>query len=419
MLGFSTFMRIQRHAVILVAAAVFSGCPVVRAWAQTGTRLPARAASAQAADKARFADAVAAARKLLSEGRFEEAATAADSVLARDPVNHDAAEIKTAALLERGQFDKALAGYDAFIQAAKKGDPALLGLIARAELRRTARRQPVDAVWTAGALERLARAGDDEALQALKALAASWSPNSREGLALLVSLGRLGDANAAIRLGSLVDSAASWEEKTAVIRGLQDAGARSQAPRIAALLDSHEPQVQCAAALAIGVLQFRDAVPKLRTLFEGDVQIVRLYAAVALKRLGQSMADVFLAKALASEVPEIRLTVAEAYLSSRSTQWTARVRPLLDNRNEQLRLQAAELLAGADAAVARPALVAALSDPNPLMRAEAARILEEKNLLDLPLARRLLGDSYEAARLYGAGAAVRASAFSRARNRTF
>jgi len=399
-------MMPSRCTAILIFVLVSSGL------AQT----PARQASGAAEPippqaTGEVAKALAGARESLAGGRAEEAITSVNSVLARYPANREAVEIKITALLERQQFEQALATYDAYTTALKKPDVGVLGLIARAELRRVVRRQPGDAVATAAALERLAGAGDGEALQALKRAAASQSSTSRDALAPLVSLARLGDTDAATRLAALLPSP-SWEGKTAVIRALQDARARSQAPKIVALLDDPQPQVRAAAALALGVLQFADAVPKLQGLFKHDLPMVRLFAAVALRRLGQTSADVFLAGVLNSEVPEMRLTAAEAYQSSKSTQWVPRVRELLGDRDEMARLRAADLLAPRDAAVARTALVSALDSPIPLLREEAARILDTRDLLDEKVMRRLLGDPYEGVRLHGAGAALKAAASS-------
>jgi hypothetical protein len=400
-------MMPSRCTAILIFVLVSSGL------AQT----PARQASGAAEPippqaTGEVAKALAGARESLAGGRAEEAITSVNSVLARYPANREAVEIKITALLERQQFEQALATYDAYTTALKKPDVGVLGLIARAELRRVVRRQPGDAVATAAALERLAGAGDGEALQALKRAAASQSSTSRDALAPLVSLARLGDTDAATRLAALLPSP-SWEGKTAVIRALQDARARSQAPKIVALLDDPQPQVRAAAALALGVLQFADAVPKLQGLFKHDLPIVRLFASVALKRLGQTTADLYVAEMLRSEVPEVRLIAAEAYQSSKTTQWVPPVKELLSDRNELNRLRAADLIACSDPATARRALLTALDSPDPLLRNEAARILEARDLFDAKIVRRLLGDAYDGVRVYGAGAALRAVTPSR------
>jgi hypothetical protein len=70
-------------------------------------------------------------------------------------------------------------------------------------------------------------------------------------------------------------------------------------------------------------------------------------------------------------------------------------------------LQAAELLACCDLVAARGFLTSALSSPNPLLRAGAAKALEaRKELASLEIARRLLGDATEVVRIHGAGLAL-------------
>jgi HEAT repeat protein len=101
---------------------------------------------------------------------------------------------------------------------------------------------------------------------------------------------------------------------------------------------------------------------------------------------------------------------AEAYQTSKSTEWIPAIKSLLGDRNEMTRLRAAELLACCDQTSARTALVGALDGPNQLIRNEAARILEAKGLADPTVARRLLGDPFEGVRLYGAGATLLAAA---------
>jgi len=334
--------------------------------------------------------------------------------------DRDVVRSRIAAHLAEGQVAEALAVYDAHTGVDTSPDVELLGMIARAELHRQVNES--SPVQRAQVLEILARGDDAEALKALRAAAGAALPAdaapSQEALAPTISLARLGDEAAATRLGVLLGTATP-DLRVQIIRALREADARSQASRIAALLDDPLPQVQIAAVLATGALQYRPAIPRLEALFGGGQSTLRLVAAIALKRLGVSSADAFVAKLLASGVPEVRLMAAEAFPSADIDQrkegtrdprrhWTDSLRELLDDRNEMVRLKAAEVLACCDVPAARAVLTGALRDsPVPPMRAEAARILAATDLSDAALARQMLGDEAGQVRIHGAAAALR------------
>jgi HEAT repeat protein len=364
--------------------------------------------SAAAGDQA--APTLAAAREQVAAGRIDEALASVNAVLARNPANRDAALLKTSTLLEQQRIDQALAAYDAFTAAQKKPDTAILASIARADLKRIVRLRSGDPVSLAGAFERLARSGDTDALKSLQREAASASSTPQEAQEFTVSLVRLGDKDAAARLGKMLDSAPSAMDKARMVRVLQDADARSLAPKAAALLGDPDPQVRAAAALAVGALQYSDGLPRLRAMFQDDAPAVRICVAVALKRLGQTFADTYLAGLLSNSLSEVRLIAAEGYQTSKSTQWVRYIKEVLTDRNEANRLRAAELLACCDQPAARSVLVPALESPILPLRVEAARILEATGLADPKAARMLLGESVVALRVHGAGAALRLAA---------
>jgi HEAT repeat protein len=168
-----------------------------------------------------------------------------------------------------------------------------------------------------------------------------------------------------------------------------------------------DPPVRTAAAIAVGILQIKGAVPGLQTMFDTDAPAQKMFAAVALKQLGQTSPDAYLATLLASPVPDLRLIAARAYLSAKSPQWDTLVRALLSDRNEVNRIHAAEVMACCDKNAARATLVTVLGSANPAVRMEAARVLEDKDLADVGVARRLLGDPFDGVRLHGAGAVLK------------
>ena len=374
-----------------IAACLLGVLVSVNVWAQGVSSPPAAAAE------------LAAARDMLAAGRFDEAITRIDGVLKRDPLNRDAVATKVTALLGPDHFDEALASYDTYTGAANRADVALLAVIGRADLKRLVR-QPPDAPTLSAALERLARDGDVEAREALRRSAATAV--GPDVLRLTVSLARLGEPDAVRRLGELLASASGPEARAEVIQALQDAGIRSLAPRVAAFLGDSSPLVRGAAAAAVGVLQYPDAVPRLEAIFKDDEHIVRMHAAVGLKLLGRSTADLYLVQMLRNETAEVRLIAAEAYQAAKATQWVPAVRTVLSDPNELNRLRAAELLACCDPAAARSALSGMMKSDNPFLRGDAARIFETKGLADAAMARRMLGDAIASVRLHGAGVAL-------------
>jgi HEAT repeat protein len=177
-------------------------------------------------------------------------------------------------------------------------------------------------------------------------------------------------------------------------------------------LNDPAPQVRAAAARALGVLQYREAIPQLRALFEKEQNpdLVGMFAAIALKRLGSNVADVYVSRLLTSAVPDIRLMAAEGYAGSPRGEWVAAVKALGTNPSELARVRAARLLACCEPTTARAMLFDALASPTLPLRVEAARTFEEKELGDAKVARRLLGDAFDQVRLHGAGIVLRLAA---------
>jgi hypothetical protein len=323
---------------------------------------------------------------------------------AQSTPGRDAVEKRINGHVAKGQIPQALGAYDEYA-STQKPDVALLRAIAIEELSRLARAYPQDPILYPGALERLARAGDADALRGLKRAAAA-SPASPLAIESIASLARLGDRDAERRLGELLKSTPA-DGKVTIVRAIQEADARSQAAAVAALLGDPDVNVRRVAARAIGVLQYKEAIPQLRALMERDVPIVRMFAAPALKRLGDTSADAQVAQMLAGDSPDMRLEAAQAYPQSARAPWIERVKALRADRDGLARVRAAEVLACCDPATARAILNDALADPMPPMRVEAARVFELRDLADAVVARRLLGDSFDHVRLHGAGTVLR------------
>lgn len=327
-------------------------------------------------------------------------------LLAQVGLSRQTAQKEIESRLAKQEMAGALATYDEYVKAAKAPDVTLLRPIAEAELRRSGESGGVAAAL---ALEGLARGGDRAALTALRQLADVESADSAEALVPATSLVRLGDPGAVKRLSGRLDRA-SDAVKPHIIEALRKADARSEAGRIAQLLGASDLRIRTAAVVAVGALQFQPAIPQLRTIFEADVEIVRMAAAIALKRLGDSSADAYVGKLLASEVPDAQLKAAESYGPANAKLWVPRVRALRNDRDPMVRLRAAEALACCDAASARAVLIDTLASAIPGMRAEAARVLDERDLADPRIARRLLSDDFPVIRAHGANEVIRLAA---------
>ena len=365
----------------------------------------ARARGAQASADAQ---AIESAKALKAAGRAAEAADAMAAVLKKSPASQDAAMFQVETLVELNRYDEALKTYDGYIVALKKPDLAVLSRLGRADLVRTARTKADQLVLRAQTLERLARQGDADALAALRQQAGSTSTVSPESLAPVVSLARLRDKAGEARLGEMLKSGTP-NERAQAVQAIGQGNVRSQAPRLIPLLSDSDVNIRNAAAVTLGLLQAKEAIPQLRNTFQNDeAGSVKMFAAVALKQAGDSSADTFLEGLLTKGHPEVQVIAAGAwqFSTSRSPTWEKASRTLLASANDVHRLRAAELLAGVDPAAAKTVLTSALASPNPLLRSGAARVLESRpELADAALARRVLGDAVIGVRLHGAGLA--------------
>ena len=352
--------------------------------------------------------AIEAAKALKAAGKPAEAADALAAILKKQPASADAAALQVETLVELNRFDEALKTYDGYVLALKKPDLAVLTRLGRADLVRTVRAKADQPILRAQALERLARQGDADALTALREQAGSTSAVSPESLAPVVALARLQDPAGEKRLGELLNSGTPIL-RAQVIQAIGQGNVRSQASRLIPLLGESDANVRNATAVALGLLQAKQAIPQLRNSFQNDeAGSVKMFAAVALKQVGDSSADSFLEGLLTKGHPEVQMIAAGAwqFSTSRSPAWDKAARTLLAGPNDLHRLRAAELLACCNPVAAKDVLTSALASPNPLLRSGAARVFESRpELADAAIARRVLGDAVIGVRLHGAGLA--------------
>lgn len=354
------------------------------------------------------AKAVESARALKAAGKPAEAVTALAAALKQNPTSSDAATLQVETLVELDRFNEALKTYDAYVAALKKPESAVLSRFGRADLQRTVRTRGDQRILTAQALERLGRQGDAGALKALREQAGLTSIVSPESLAPVVALARLQDPAGEARLGEMLNSGEP-NARAQVLQAIGQGYVRSQAARVVPYLNDADVNTRSQAAIALGLLQAKQAIPQLRNSFQTDqAGSVKMFAAIALKQVGDSTADSFLEGLLTKGHPEVQVFAAGAWQFStvKTPAFDKAVRTLMAGPNDLHRLRAAELLASTDPAAARTLLGSALASENPLVRGGAARVFENRpELADPATARRLVGDATVTVRMHGAAIA--------------
>lgn len=335
----------------------------------------------------------------MAAGRLADAQAAADEILRRTPWDHGAIVLKISAA-SRSSALTGLDAYETWLESRRTEDVSLLEPVAHATM--TALAAVEDRGLRIAALEQLARHGDTAARKQLATLA-TMTPAM---LGADAALARLGDAAATARLQKVGPSEGRYDP-TALADALADTGPAS-IPTLLSLLETGRGPGRAAAATALGRLHATSATDALRRATADPEPLLSISATVALARLGDADARPRVEGLLSSNVADVRLLAAEAW-EGRAGPWVEAVRPLLNDPMGLVRLQAARLIAPVDPDAAAATLGRATQDDNPVVRAAATRIVEERAekgvlLLDLPTLRRLLRDPDSAIRLSAASA---------------
>lgn len=369
--------------------------------------LPISSARAQPVSDALTARLIQA-RDAQNAGRTSDVLRLTEDIVRTTPGNREAVALRITALIADKQLRRASVEYDRYRAAVGAEDAQLLSTLARAELWALSGSDTGLQLRTL-ALERLARDGDVKALQALRAAATSERATVAERLNADISLARLGEENATDRLLKLA-AVPEVHDRTPIVEALEAAGSRSAQPWILQALNDGNPLTRAAAARALGSLKAYETTARLREMLKDSVFLVRLSAAISLKRLGDTSADSLLDGWLQSDLTDVRLMAAEAYSDGLTREWAKALTPVLQSSNEMGRLKAAELLRRQESARSRSIVVEAVRSPNPAVRNEASRLLESTTPYDLQLLRELLDDESPWVRLRAAGALLSAGA---------
>jgi|EndMetStandDraft_5_1072996.scaffolds.fasta_scaffold52881_2 HEAT repeat protein len=335
------------------------------------------------------------ARDALKSGRAANAIELSDSVLQGAPDNLAAMGVKIDATIALGDLRSALRAYDTFVQMTGRDDVTVLAPIARAHLKVLS--QSTLIAVKIDALEALAAHGDAEAKTTLQTLL----KDDNAGRPAAEALARLGDKAAAQRVVQLVSQAQGGQRAEAVrsLATLKDVPAEDI---VREALKANDPALQAAGADVAAARGMKSLVPELRQTATTGIAQGQYRAAIALVTLGDSTGRERVAEALASDIPDSRLSAAAALRKNGDKSWVARVTPLLTNQDGLNRFFAAEMLLPEDRSAAMRVLHPATADPNPVIRAEAARILSQAPSTDISQLRPFLADPAPRARLWAA-----------------
>jgi HEAT repeat protein len=293
----------------------------------------------------------------------------ADGILKRKPRSHAAFSLKVEALSAGAQPIAALDAYEAWLPKAGRSvdDRGLLQPVAAGLLRVLA--ADSDPIIRAAALRFLAQGGDAQSITALQTLVGSGS-------------GR--DVSAAIDV---------LAEQGPISPSLLDT-----------MLKDRVPMNRAAAVRALGRSKDPSAARTLESLSQDPDGLVRATAVLTRARNGDTQALTAARLMLSSDVPDIRLVAAEALQSALPAEAEQAARPLLTNRDGIYRFRAAAIVGRTDPAAAHSVLIEGLSDQNPLVQQEAARIAAEALPDDIVLLRQLLRHGDRAVVANAAGA---------------
>jgi HEAT repeat protein len=334
----------------------------------------------------------------IAAGRLDEAVSLADGILKKKPRSHAAFTLKIEALADGTRPIAALDAYEAWMPKSghNMDDRGLLEPIATGMLRLLA--ADPDVLVRTAALEFLANGGDEAALDALR-------QRSTDGdqPATLALVGR-GDANAISTLQTVLGSPTGRDMSTAITLLAEHGGLTTSLAQ--SLVKDRVPMNRAAVAAALARSKDPGAAQLLDTLGQDPDPLVRTSITLARARNGDERALVDARAMLASEVPDIRLTAAEALVATLPQESERAVRPLLSDRDGINRFRAAAIIGRSDPSAVQSVLIEGLGDKNPLIQQVAARTASQTLSGDIVLLRQLLRHSDHAVIVQAAGAIV-------------
>jgi HEAT repeat protein len=334
----------------------------------------------------------------LAAGRPAEAVSLADGILKRRPRSHAAFILKIEALSAGSQPIAALDAYEAWIPkiGGNVDDRGLLEPIAAGMLRVLSTDR--DVAVRISALKFLASTGDDAAAEALKKLATEGNPQA------MVALSAEGDTSAVASLQAIV-GAGSPRDMSAAIRSLSERGALTP-ELMQTLAKDRVPMNRAAVAEALASSKDPSAQNLLETLSRDPDPLVHFSVIMARAKNGDDAALAQAQAMLASDVPDIRLSAAEALNAKLPVESEQAVRSLLTNPDGIYRFRAAAIVGRSDPAAVQSVLMEGLANQSPLIQQEAARIVGTTLPNNIVLLRQLLRHTDHSVVVAAAGALV-------------
>jgi len=304
------------------------------------------------------------------------------------------------AAITRGGAMSGLTTYESWLGTRRLEDPYVVRRIAIAVLREAMNASPGGPSGRGRlvALKALAAEGDAQALLKLA------EARARNQVGETKVMAELGDAKAVQDLVRRLELARP-EQKGAYIDALAGTKNPLAVPPILKLLDDPDPLVVAAAADALGKLDARQSIPRLRALVEGQNGLQRWAAARSLSLMGDGGGVSFLRQMLvynpaaevqgaivepgAGDMLQIQAAEALAPLGP-NPDWMNTAQRLVGSPKPEVRLIAAKLIAPHDQPLAKDVLEALLLDSNAGIRETATDTLASRVAGDFVTLRRLV-----------------------------
>jgi HEAT repeat protein len=339
-------------------------------------------AAAQAPSPPSDAQTISRGWAALAAGRLTEAASLANGILKRKPRSHAALSLKIEALSAGAQPIVALDAYEEWLPKTGRSidDRGLLEPVAAGLLRILS--ADADVNTRAAALQFLANAGDSTAIDALR-------KRSAEGdQVATLALAARGDTTAISAVQALLGSG-SGRDVSAAIASLAEHGGLTSG-LLQTLATDRVPMNRAAAARALAHSTDPNAAQLLESLSQDPDPLVHSSVILARAQKGDQNALASARAMLASEVPDIRLTAAEALAPTLPAEVEQAVRPLLTNRDGLYRFRAAALVGRTDPSAVQAILIEGLADQNPVIQQESGRVVAEALSGEIGVLRQLL-----------------------------
>jgi HEAT repeat protein len=325
----------------------------------------------------------------LAEGKFDFARQKVAEAFAASPQSVNALTLAIEIDIAQKDSNAALATYETWLGRRTLDEPFTLRRIARAALFEASRLQGAPVGTRLNALRALAEEGEPAARTALEnqAFRVPGSTGALPETQVLTSMGDPRAVSEAIKyLGAAVPGKAN------LMAALADSRSSQAIPPLIRMLKDPEPANVAAAAEALGRLDARGAMTQLRDVYSAQTSIfpVRMAAAGALYRMGDSTGQPQLRSWLTSGPAAVRVEAARAMASQPDPEWQAAVREVLTSDDPSVLIAGASLIAPYDLQLATETIGRLMNSSNVVVREKAAQVLAKQLATDFRVLRGLM-----------------------------